>query len=63
MYIVCYRQAPGAWYPRGQPASLSTGNRLRAREPPVDLRRRSRRTQDFRIRRPRSADTRRRSPR
>eukprot|EP00966_Prymnesium_polylepis_P028355 656252-Prymnesium_polylepis.1 len=28
------RQAPGSWHPRGQPASLTTGNRLGAREVP-----------------------------
>eukprot|EP00966_Prymnesium_polylepis_P306256 7077101-Prymnesium_polylepis.1 len=31
---IVYRQAPGSWHPRGPPASLSTGNRLRAREVP-----------------------------
>eukprot|EP00966_Prymnesium_polylepis_P162111 3746549-Prymnesium_polylepis.1 len=31
--IVC-QQAPGSWHPRDQPASLSAGNRLGAREVP-----------------------------
>eukprot|EP00966_Prymnesium_polylepis_P211815 4905842-Prymnesium_polylepis.1 len=43
------RQASSSWHPRDHPASLSTGNRLRAHEvPSVDLRRRSRRSQGFR---------------
>eukprot|EP00966_Prymnesium_polylepis_P172012 3977732-Prymnesium_polylepis.1 len=29
---IVYRQASGLWHPRGQPASLSTGNRLGAHE-------------------------------
>eukprot|EP00966_Prymnesium_polylepis_P058547 1355891-Prymnesium_polylepis.1 len=31
---IVYRQAPGSWHPRGHPALLSTGNRLRAHEVP-----------------------------
>eukprot|EP00966_Prymnesium_polylepis_P216623 5014798-Prymnesium_polylepis.1 len=37
--------APGSWHPRGQPALLSTGNRLGGARSPVDLSRRSRRSQ------------------